>query len=102
MNPFKVLKLDRYASKREIIQAAAFALRDKKYSAREISQAQKMLLDPVSNSCQVFLHLIDLDETKNRLMEKTTQAWEGLASRETFVSDDPLTCLTIFESDHGN
>ncbi len=46
MNPFKILEIDEKATKREIIVAAAKALRDRKYSAKEIAQAQKTLLNP--------------------------------------------------------
>ncbi|MBF0200883.1 MAG: hypothetical protein HQK66_06140 [Desulfamplus sp.] len=64
MNPFTVLNVDEYATQKDIVQAVARAMREKKYSAAEIAVAQKTLLDPVSKGCAVFLHRIDLGEEK--------------------------------------
>ena len=70
MNPFKILNIDAGASKKEIIQAVALAMREKKYSGREVACAQKMLLDPVSGAAQEFLHCIDIRLLKDRLAVK--------------------------------
>ena len=67
MNPFNVLNTDPDASKQEIIRAVARGMRERKYSAHELAQAQKMLLDPVSAAVQAFLHCIDLDPLKVQL-----------------------------------
>ena len=67
MNPFKVLNIDGNVSKKEIVQALAVGLREKKYSAKELAQAQKMLLDPDSRAVKQFLHLIDLEPLKAQL-----------------------------------
>ena len=60
MNPFKILNIDRNSSKKEIIHAVALAMREKQYSGIELAKAQKMLLDPVSRTCQEFLHFPDI------------------------------------------
>lgn len=60
MNPYRILNIDHRASKREIISAAALALRERKYSGREIAEAQKELLEPVSKAAHDFLHTLDL------------------------------------------
>ena len=70
MNPFKILNIGAGASKKEIIQAVALAMREKKYSGRELARAQKMLLDPVSGAAQAFLHCIDIHPLKDRLVAK--------------------------------
>jgi hypothetical protein len=60
MNPYKVLGIDRSADKREILRATAFALRERKYSGREIAEAQKELMDPVSKAVHDFIHFVDV------------------------------------------
>ena len=96
MNPFKILSIKRDASNKEIICAAAIAMRDRQYSAKEIAQAQKMLLDPVSRACHEFLHFIDLADTKKNLIQKITENSKYLCRLEK--SDfNQLKYLTIFE-----
>lgn len=97
MNPFTVLNIERHASNKEIIQAATQGLRDKKYSAKELAQAQKILLDPVSRACQAFLYFPDLDDLKERIFLQIKE--------ETLKHPHPsdpaqLTCLRLFEKDH--
>jgi hypothetical protein len=70
MNPYKILAVNSNASKKEIVQALARAMREKKYSGRELAQAQKMLLDPVSRAAQEFLHCLDVAPLKDRLSIK--------------------------------
>ena len=67
MNPYKILDIENTASKQEIIQAAARALREKKYSAREIASAQKALMNPVSRDAYEFMCVIALKDLKERL-----------------------------------
>jgi hypothetical protein len=66
MNPFKILNIDAGSSKKEIIQAVALAMREKKYAGRELAQAQKMLLEPASGAAQEFLHCIDVGPLRDR------------------------------------
>ena len=77
MNPFKVLALDRGATKQEIIQAGARAMRDRHYSAKEIALAQRALMNPISKATHEFLHFLDIgplqDSLKKRLQEKIDQ-----------------------------
>jgi len=99
MNPFKVLNLKKNVLSKEIIQAVAIAMREKKYSAKELAQAQKLLLDPVSRACQEFLHFIDLGDIKEKLIQEIT---ETSGRNHNLKTSDclQLKCLTIFEKDH--
>lgn len=58
MNPNKVLNLAPGAGKKEILMAVARAMREKKFSAKEIAIAQKQLLNPVK---RIELLFEDLD-----------------------------------------
>ena len=76
-NPFKILALERNATQREIIQAGARAMRDRHYSGKEIAEAQRALMNPVSRATHEFLHFIEIiplqDSSKGRLQEKAYQ-----------------------------
>ncbi len=92
MNPFKVLAIGSNASKKEIIQASARAMREKKYSGRELAQAQKMLLDPVSRAAQEFLHCLDIAPLKDRLSIKRPEGLDRMditkLSRLSFFNEE--------------
>ncbi len=60
MNPYKILNIDAGAEKRDVVQAAALALRQRRYSAREVAMAQRELLDPVSSAAHQFVQVVDL------------------------------------------
>ncbi len=60
MNPYKILNIDDRAGKRDVVQAAALALRQRRYSAREVAMAQRELLDPVSSAAHRFVQFVDL------------------------------------------
>ncbi len=92
MNPFKVLAIGFNASKKEIIQASARAMREKKYSGRELAIAQKMLLDPVSRAVQEFLYRLDVTPLKNRLSIKRPA---GLGRTDIAK----LTRLSVFDKE---
>ncbi|MCI5223365.1 MAG: hypothetical protein D3924_11995 [Candidatus Electrothrix sp. AR4] len=61
MNPYKILHITPEATPREIVQAAASALRDKKYSARDIAEARKQLMNPATKLILDFVHSVDLE-----------------------------------------
>jgi hypothetical protein len=67
MDPFKLLKVDQTATKKEIIQAAALAMRERKYDGKQIAVAQKELLDPVKKATQAFIHFLDVSPLKHNL-----------------------------------
>ena len=67
MNPYKILDIERGAEKQDIIRAAARAMREKKYSVREIASAQKALMNPVSNAACEFLNSIEVKTLQYRL-----------------------------------
>ncbi len=60
MNPYAILSIDQQATKKEIITAAALALRQREYSGQEIAAAQRELLDPVAKAVHDFLLFPDL------------------------------------------
>ena len=60
MNPYKILDIDASAEKRDVVQAAALALRQRHFSAKEVAVAQKELLHPVSKAAHGFLQFLDL------------------------------------------
>ncbi len=90
MNPFKILNIGPGASKKEIIQAAARAMREKEFTGREIAQAQKMLIEPASRAAQAFLHCIDVNPLKDRIVVKKP---DGLGRPDS----SGLSRLSIFD-----
>jgi hypothetical protein len=60
MDPYKILEVRADADSREILQAAAKAMKERKYSAKEIAIAQKTLLNPVKKAEELFKN-IDFD-----------------------------------------
>ena len=53
-NPYTVLNLAQGASNKEILQAVAHAMRLRKYSTREIAEAQRILMKPASRLAADF------------------------------------------------
>ena len=90
MNPHRILNIDRNASKRDIISAAAKAMRDRKFSGREIAEAQKALLDPVSMAVHGFLEFIDVHP-----LQEQPRAVRPARPEKTGLTD--LERLTIFD-----
>lgn len=70
MNPYKILGIDSRAGKKEILEAAARALRERRFSCREVAVAQKELLNPVTRRANDFLHVIDLTPLREGLSPK--------------------------------
>lgn len=58
MNPFRVLNVNRDASSKDVVQAAASALRARTFSAAKIAKAQKSLLDPIARAEMAFLYFV--------------------------------------------
>ena len=92
MNPFNILNIGAGASQKEIIQAVALAMRERKYSAKELADAQKMLLDPASRAAQEFIHCIDLSSSKKGFGVKRPK---GLDSADIAG----LSRLTIYDDE---
>ena len=59
MNPYKILNANPNMTHREILQAAALAMRTREYSVQEIAIAQKELMNPVTKACHDFIHFIE-------------------------------------------
>lgn len=62
MNPYKILGVDQYATKQDIIAAAVKAMKEKQFSGKEIAIAQKKLMNPVSKALHDFLYFIEFDD----------------------------------------
>ena len=60
MSPYQLLNISPQATAREIVQASALALRKNKHSAREIAEARKELMNPVTKRLLDFLYTVDL------------------------------------------
>lgn len=60
MNPYKVLNIDQNAGDQEILNAVARAMRERKYSVKEIAEARMKLMDPVSKSVENFICVMDI------------------------------------------
>ncbi len=59
MNPYKILNINKSVEKRDIILAVTAALKQKKYTARQIADAQKQLMDPLSKGFFDFICFMD-------------------------------------------
>ena len=59
MNPFRVLKIPKEATQQEIMQAVPLALQRKEFTAREIADAQKELMNPRSRKVAEFVYFLD-------------------------------------------
>jgi membrane-bound ClpP family serine protease len=89
MNPYKILSIDKHSTKRDIIQAAAFAMRERKHDIKEIAAAQKELIDTISGAAQEFLQFIDLKSLRDRLnlTRSETQTVPSLEYLSCFEKD---------------
>ena len=67
MNPYKILNIGAGAEKRDVVRAAALALRERRYTAKEVAMAQRELLDPVSSVAHRFLQFVDLKPFLNEV-----------------------------------
>ncbi len=94
MNPYEVLAISHGATPRDIVQAAAMALREKKYSAWEIAEARKQLMDPEARIILDFVHYIDI--------EPLIKPGKGNDSTDPIIiltdGSKELERLTIFDS----
>ena len=100
MNPYAVLGIDKDASNKEIIQAAALEMRQRRHDARTIAQAQKKLLDPGSRICQAFIYFFDFEDAQKRLsreLEDISSGYDNTQGGHGFG----VPCLEIFDSHHG-
>jgi hypothetical protein len=60
MNPYEILKVAPDADKQTIIKAAALAMRERVFSAKDIALAQKILLNPARGAGDI-LGRLDFD-----------------------------------------
>jgi len=61
MNPYQLLSISSEATAEEIVRASAQALRENNYSARDIAEARKELMNPASRRLLDFIHTVDLE-----------------------------------------
>ena len=69
MNPYQILNIDKNATSREIIQAAALAMRERKYTGWEVAVAQKTLMEPLSRATEAFICFIDVPVFQKELRQ---------------------------------
>lgn len=67
MDPHRILNVGRGASKRDIIQAAAIAMRKRQHTGKEVAEAQKALMDPVSRAAHEFVDLLNIAPLQDSL-----------------------------------
>ena len=60
MDPFVILDLEEGAGKAQILKQVPQALRDKRYDAKTIAEAQKELFDPLTRALAEFRYRIDI------------------------------------------
>lgn len=60
LNPFMVLAVRPEATQQEIVLAVVQALRKREYSAKEIADAQKELMNPHIRKTAEFIYTMDL------------------------------------------
>lgn len=60
-NPFTLLGVDKTASKKEILQQVAAAMRSRQYNAKSIAEAQKLLFNSVTRAAEEFKHFLDIE-----------------------------------------
>lgn len=87
MNPYKVLHVSAEAGPKEILAAAAAALRRKEHSAREIAQARQQLMNPKMRPLLDFICFADTEP-----LLRPAQAAAASCSK------DDLRRLEIFNS----
>lgn len=89
MNPYVVLNIDSRATKQEIIRAAARALRERKYSGREIAEAQRELLDPVTKGVHDFLQFLGAGSVLSRpILPERTPGLDAAGIERLSIFDD--------------
>lgn len=92
LNPYKILNVDASASKKDIIQGVALAMRTRKYNGKDIAIAQKEMLNPITKAVNDFIYFIDL--TPLIILQKIAHAPK---SADTKISD--LKLLPAFEEE---
>ena len=60
MDPFVILDLEEGAGKAQILKQVTRALRNKRYDAKTIAEAQKELFDPLTRALAEFRYRIDI------------------------------------------
>lgn len=67
MNPYHILKVKPGADQKEVLQAAALALRERRFTAKEVAMAQRELLDPVARAFHLFMRTSHLKVSQKPL-----------------------------------
>lgn len=92
MNPYRILKIPKEATQQEIMQAVPLALQRKEFTAREIADAQKELMNPRSRKVAEFIYFLD----SRRWLAQGTKLAQGvkdeggLSGEQMSISDLPL------------
>jgi hypothetical protein len=99
MNPYKVLNITPTATPRDIVQASAQALRDKKHSARDIAEARQQLMNPAAKLILDFVYSVDLEPLiKNPTAPATrVETAEGRPDLNQLNQLEQLKRLDVFD-----
>jgi hypothetical protein len=77
MNPYQLLNISPQATAREIVQASALALRENKHSARDIAEARKELMNPVTRRLLDFIYTVDVEPLLKDVLSGLSELQEG-------------------------
>ncbi|WPD24213.1 MAG: hypothetical protein SD837_06565 [Candidatus Electrothrix scaldis] len=77
MNPYQLLNISPQATAREIVQASALALRENKHSARDIAEARKELMNPVTRRLLDFIYTVDVEPLLKDVQSGLSELQEG-------------------------
>ncbi len=94
MNPYEILAVHSDATPHDIVQAAALALRTRKYSATEIAEARMQLMNPEKRIILDFIYHVDISPLLHP--GKGTDTSEPTLS--VTEATERLEYLSVFES----
>jgi hypothetical protein len=60
-NPFRLLNVDKTASKKDILQQVTVVMRSRQYDAKSIAEAQKRLFNSITRAAEEFKQFLDLE-----------------------------------------
>ncbi|MEW5801344.1 MAG: hypothetical protein AB1847_04485 [bacterium] len=99
MNPYRVLKIPKDATRQEIMQAVPLALQRKEFTAREIADAQKELMNPCTRKIAEFVYFLDSQTWTQEIQSEVKRSQDEIQG-ETSIQDLPLLhCFDKFQGE---
>lgn len=90
MNPYRVLQISPQAGQAEILQAVTRSLQRKEFTAREIMDAQKELMNPQTRKIAEFLYLFHYQPEQGLKNLTSPEHQETNYPAESNISEMPL------------